>query len=71
MITATNGVSGLLVSWTSVATRNYRLERSADLSAAAPFQAITMNVPGVAGTTTFNDLSATNGGPYFYRVGVQ
>ena len=71
MGTATNGVTGLVVSWASVATRSYWLERGADLSVASPFQTIATNIPGVAGTKTYNDTSATNGGPYFYRVGVQ
>jgi len=71
MGTATNGVTGLVVSWVSVATRSYWLERGEDLTAAAPFQTVATNIPGVVGTKTFNDTSATNGGPYFYRVGVQ
>jgi hypothetical protein len=71
MGTATNGVTGLVVSWASVATRSYWLERATDLSTLPPFQPIATNLPGVAGTKTYNDTSATNGGPYFYRVGVQ
>jgi hypothetical protein len=70
MGTATNGVTGLVVSWASVATRSYWLERGADLGGPTPFQPIATNIVGVAGTQTFNDISATNGGPYFYRVGV-
>ena len=71
MGTATNGVTGLVVSWASVATRSYWLERSTNLGAVPPFQTIGTNLAGIAGTKTFNDTSATNGGPYFYRVGVQ
>jgi hypothetical protein len=71
MGSATNGVSGLVVSWASVATRSYWLERASDLGATPSFQSMATNIPGVAGTKTFNDTSATNGGPYFYRVGVQ
>ena len=71
MGTATNGASGLVVSWASTNTRSYWLERASDLGAVPVFQTIATNLPGVAGTKTFNDTSATNGGPYFYRVGVQ
>jgi len=66
-----NGAAGLSVSWQSVPTRSYWLDRAEDLGASPVFQTIATNIPGVAGTTTFNDASATNGGPYFYRVGVQ
>jgi hypothetical protein len=71
MGTATNGVSGLVVSWASTNTRSYWLERASDLSAAPSFQTIATNLAGIAGTQTFTDTSATNGGPYFYRVGVE
>jgi hypothetical protein len=71
MKTVTNGASGLVISWASVAARKYWLDRASDLSVAPPFQTIASNIPGVAGTKTFNDTGATNGGPYFYRIGVQ
>ncbi len=71
MVTLANGPSGLDVSWQSVSTRNYWLERATNLSDTPPFQSIVTSIAGASGTTTYNDTSATNGGPYFYRVGVQ
>jgi hypothetical protein len=71
MVSATNSTTGTQVKWQSVATRNYWLERATNLGVASPFQTIATNISGVAGVMTFTDLNATNGGPYFYRVGVQ
>lgn len=71
MVNATNSPTGAKVTWQSVATRGYWLERATNLGIASPFQPVATNIAGVAGTKTFTDTSATNGGPYFYRVGVQ
>ena len=71
LVSATNSPSGAVVTWQSVATRNYWLERATNLGVASPFQTIATNIVGTAGTKTFTDTTATNGGPYLYRVGVQ
>ena len=61
--------TGLKVTWQSVNTRSYYLQRSSDLT--HTFSVLQSNLVGQTGTTTYTDVSATNAVPYFYRVGVQ
>jgi parallel beta-helix repeat protein len=70
VLSVTNAVSGVTVSWQSVAGVNYSLERSTDLSATPPFTLLATNLPGQTGTTTYADTNAVGTGPFFYRVGV-
>lgn len=70
IVTTTNITTGANVTWESVATRNYWLERATNLAIASPFQTIATNIVGAAGTKTYTDTNATSSGPYFYRVGV-
>ncbi|HTL73524.1 MAG TPA: choice-of-anchor Q domain-containing protein [bacterium] len=65
----TNSVSGLVVTWRSVANITYYLQRSSDLGGG--FSSLVSNLVGQAGSTSCTDTTATNAGPYFYRVGVQ
>ncbi len=68
----TNTPTGMTVAWQSVPTRSYFLERGTNVTGPSPiFAPVATGLPGQSGTTTFTDTAATNGGPFFYRVGVQ
>lgn len=63
--------SGVWITWQN-SGRTYFLQRSTNLAVQPAFLTIASNLltPG-SGFTRYTDTSATNGGPYFYRVGVQ
>ena len=71
MNSVSNTLAGAVVQWQSVANVTYYLQRATSLGASPAFSALQSNLVGQAGTTSYMDTSATNGGPYFYRIGVQ
>jgi len=71
MVTVTNNAPGLQATWQSVPTRTYWLERATNLASLPPFSVLASNLAGQLDTTGYTDTSATNGGRFLYRVGVQ
>lgn len=65
----TSAPTGVVVTWQSVTNVPYYLQRASTLGSG--FSTIQSNIVGRAGSTSYTDTSATDGGPYFYRVGVQ
>lgn len=71
LTTVTTNNPGLKLSWQSVNTRRYRIERSTSLGNPPVFLTIKTNLAGQSGATTYTDTNAVGDGPFYYRVGVQ
>lgn len=69
----TNTASGIQVTWNCVSSRIYYMERGTnDFANVVSFQVINNFLPASGfNTRSYTDTTATNVGPYFYRVGVR
>jgi len=70
MLSVSNAVSGVTVSWQSVAGVSYFVERSTNLSAIPPFTPLAAGIPGQSSTTSYTDTNSVGLTPLFYRFGV-
>jgi predicted outer membrane repeat protein len=71
MLLPSRGAGGTTVGWWSVPGKWYKLERAGALAPAPAFTVLQADIAGEDGVTTCIDVSATNSGPFFYRVGIQ
>ena len=59
---------GLIIKWSSVTGRTYAIQRSINLGTG--FTLMASNLPATAPLNQYTDATATNSGPYFYRLQV-
>jgi parallel beta-helix repeat protein len=63
--------AGVTVTWASVTSRTYFVQRATSLVPPSGFSLLQTNIPGLPGTTSFTDTNPPASSPAFYRVGVQ
>ncbi len=71
LLSVTDAVSAVTVTWSSVTDRNYALEQATNLRAAPAFCVLQSNMPGLPDTTSWTDTNAVGTAPRFYRVRVE
>ena len=71
MYAPSNSAVGVQVRWQSVIGRSYFLQRASDLTAQPSFVTLQGSLSGLTNSTSCLDATATNGGSYYYRIGVQ
>ena len=66
---ALDPLGGIAIRWSSVASKTYTVQRSGNLLES--FSDVQTNIPATPGTNYLRDASATDAGPYFYRIQVE
>ncbi len=59
------------LTWSSVTSRSYSLERTTNVGAPPAFSVLRSNISGQPGSTTFTDTDPVTGTPRFYRIRVE
>jgi hypothetical protein len=72
ILSISNSPSGTKVTWQIVSGKFYYVQRSTNLAVQPAFSTIATNLQRpLSSILPYTDTTATNGGPYFYRIGVQ
>lgn len=71
-LAVTNGVSsGIVIRWGSVSNRTYTVNRALDLRSPNAFTPLMQHIAATPPENSWVDSTATNSGPYFYRMLVE
>jgi YD repeat-containing protein len=62
--------SGFIVTWSSSTGVFYNISRATNLAVANAFAPLKRDIPGLEGSTQYNDTNAPPSGPSFYRISV-
>jgi hypothetical protein len=65
LLSPSNSLIGIAVSWQSVTNKTYYLQRCTSLDQQPAFSSIQSNIVGLTGTTSVTDTTATNPAAYF------
>ena len=71
IISISNSAAGIALKWQAASGVTYYVESSTNLAVQPAFFLIRSNLLNYSPTYGITDTTATNNGPYFYRVGVQ
>jgi hypothetical protein len=71
MLPPTASGPDVTLTWSSVETRAYALERATNLGVVPAFSLLQSNIAGLPGTTRWADTNASESAPRFYRVRVE